>query len=270
MTRSLVEAFELVNSANQVGRRLDGVAAELAKLPGLKDEKTWMAIACKKVAASAQPIKADLLLRALRLPDLDPIRDEQAKIYQGFVVDALERVHAAITFAGTARSPLLEALYYKLKIPVLRKCDPTELDTFWKDFQARLQATYPKRMLEGEQYAVVLPALDELRSAMTTWWSVFSPEPIPEAEANAIREELAAAARPLEITFRQARLLAHAALVPVKELLDLSGIVPKGKRRLRPGEHEDGEHPALDRDPPDPSLPTPEEAEELETVHERD
>lgn len=263
MTTSLVEAFDLIANSEQLERRLENAAFELALVPGLADEKGWLALAQARVQKARGAVPPEALLRALRLPELEAMRSEHGRILQNAAVDALEKLHGGITLAGGPRSPLLEALYYKLKIPALRKCDHVEFAAFWSDFQNRMASSYPKRMLANEDYQVVLPTVDQLRAAVATYLGIFKSEPLEETEAEALRSNLESAAAALEIPFRQARLLAQAALAPVKDLLDASGLVTKKKKR---GEDEDT-HPLLENDPIDPDQPTADEQEELDAVH---
>ena len=260
---TLVEAFDLIANSEQLALRLDAAAAELSFIPGLADEKGWLAIAQARVQKARGDVPPDAILRALRLPELEAMRSEHGRMLQNAAVDALEKLHGGITHAGGPRSPLLEALYYKLKIPALRKCDHIEFAAFWSDFQNRIAASYPERMRANEDYQLVLPTVDELRAAVATYLGVFKSEPLEESEADTLRRNLETAASALEIPFRQARLLAQAALAPMKELLDGSGLVSKKKKR---GEDEDT-HPLLETDPPDPNAPTPDEQDELAVVH---
>lgn len=261
MTTPLLEAFELVAHAQQLPPRLDAAAAELAKHPGLVEEKAWLEAARKRVQAAGADT-GDLLVRVLRLPELEPIKGERTRVLQGAAVDALEHLHAAITFAGGPRTPLLEALYTKLKVPVLRRCDRDEFERFWGDFEKRLGATYTRRMLANETYAPTVPALEGLRAAVATWRSVFDGTRLEESEAEALRERLLAAARALEVPWRQARLLAQAALAPVKEIAEAHALAQRTKRKGARESDEDT-HPLLEQDPPDPAEPTPEERAEL-------
>jgi hypothetical protein len=271
MTTPLLEAFELVAYSEQLLPRLDAAVAELAKRPGLAEEKAWLAVARERLAAVAGEGTGDLLTRVLRLPELEPVKGDRARLLQGMVIDALEHLHAAITFAGGNRAPLLEALYYKLKIPVLRRCDRDELETFIGDFEKRLASTYARRILADAAYAPVAPALARLRAAFATWRSIFVAGPAEEAEAQALREELEAVARRLEVPCRQARLLAQAALAPLKELdaAALAALLAKPRRRGRSAaaEAEDDTHPILEQDPPDPAEPTAEEYAEIAAAH---
>ncbi|MFZ5441538.1 MAG: hypothetical protein ACOZQL_16140 [Myxococcota bacterium] len=265
MITSPLDAFDLVAHSEQLLLRLEAACAELSKKQGLKEEKAWLETARQRVATAREGV-GDLLTRVLRLPELEGIKEDQARILQGAAVDAVERVHAGIAFAGGARAPLLEALYGKLKVPVLRRCDREDFEKFCTDFEKRLNTGYAKRMFADPSYAVVLPALDQLRQAFATWRGVFTTDPLGEAEAQALRDELDAAARRLELPCRQSRLLAQAALVPLKELLEESGIATKPKRRgprVSITESDDDDHPLLEEDPADPSAPSPAELAEL-------
>lgn len=260
---SLSEAYDLVAHAEHLLPRIEAAALELAKYPGLAEEKAWVALAVKRLAAVKEPT-GDLLVRALRVPELEPMKGEQSRVLQGAAVDALERLQAGIVYAGGQRSPLLEALYFKLKLPALRRCDREEFEQFCIDFEKRLASSYARRMLGDDSYAGVVPALDGLRRAFATWRSVFVDPPLGEAEAQPLRDELDATARRLDVPCRQARLLAQAALAPLKELGEAAMAALVRKRK---GVEAEDTHPVLEQDPPDPSEPTPEERAEVLVVH---
>ena len=265
MTVSRLEAFDLVAHSEQLEIRLEAASSELSKRPGLVEEKAWLEVACRRVVSARLGI-ADLLTRALRLPELEPLRADHARILQGAAVDALERLHAGITFAGGNRAPLLEALYWKLKIPALRRCERAEFEAFWRDFEKRLASSYARRMLAEPAYQVVAPAMEQLQRAVTTWLGIFTSAPLGELEAQTLREELDAAAKRLEVPCRQARLLAQAALVPLKDLLESSALLQKPKRRgprTASTEPDEDTHPLLDAPLPDPAEPSPAEHAEL-------
>jgi hypothetical protein len=265
MTSSLLEAFDLVAHSEQLALRLEAAVSELGKRPGLAEEKAWLSLAHARVVAAREGV-GDLVLRALRLPELEPVRPDHARVLQGAAVDALERLHAGITFAGGARAPLLEALYYKLKTPALRRCDRKDFEAFWRDFEKkRLQSTYARRIFAEPSYAVVAPALEQLHRAVATFLGVFDSDAVDEATAQALRAELTAAASRLELPCRQGRLLAQAALVPLKELLESSSVASRPKRRTPrvAGELDEDTHAVLEQEPPDPHQPSEEERAEL-------
>src|SRR5690606_14502030 len=82
--------------------------------------------------------------------------------------------------------------------------------------------------------------------------------------AVALCEELMTTAHRIDQPSRQARLLAQAALLSMKEILDEHGLTPKPRRRGAP---DPDTHPLLEQnppEPPDPNAPTPEEQAELD------
>jgi hypothetical protein len=265
MISSPVDAFDLISHSQHLLLRLEAASAELSRKQGLKEEKAWLEIARQRVATAREGV-GDLLVRVLRLPELESIKEEQARVLQNVAVDALERLHSGIAFAGGSRAPLLEALYGKVKMPVLRRCERAEFEKFWTDFDKRLNTAYAKRMFADPSNEVVVPVLQQVHQAFATWRGVFSEEPLTEAQAQALHDELDAVARRLELPCRQSRLLAQAALVALKELLETSGVAQKPKRRgTRSSAADDAEdlHPLLESDPPDVQQPTASELSEL-------
>lgn len=259
MNPSLLDAFNLIAHSEQLLLRLEAAAVGLSKKQGLADEKAWLDQAVKRVATARDGI-GDLLTRVLRLPEMDPVREDHARRLQNEAVDMVEKLHAGITFAGGSRAPLLEALYGKLKVPVLRRCDKEDFEKFCADFEKRLGTGYARRMFAEPAYALVTTTLDEMRAAFATWKGVFSNEPLDESAAQALRDELDAVGRRLENPCKQARLLAEAALVPLRDLLEISGVTSKPKKRVKvPGEDAS----LLDEDPVDPHAPNEAELAEL-------
>jgi len=265
MSSTLAESFELVVQAEQLAPRLEAAAKALAQLPGLDEEKTWLAAARARLDAARVDAHGDLLNRAVRLPELASLKAERGKLLQAAIADELERLQAGIAYVGGPRSPLLEVLFLNLKLPALRKCGRAELERFCAEIERRLTSSYARRLFKAKPYSEVVPAVKSFGAAIATWRSVLGDEPLDEAAATAVRDELAAAGRAVELSLRQARLLAQAALLPAAELLDAAGVVTaKAKRR---GKDEDT-HPILENDPPDPHLPTADERAELATANE--
>lgn len=264
MTTSLAEDFDLVAHSSQLLPRLKAGEAELAKVAGLSEEKSWIALAHERLSVAREPT-GDLLVRALRIPELTSKREEHARVLQNAAIDALEHLHASIIFVGGQRSPLLEALYFKLKLPVLRKCDRDELERFFVDFEKRLGSSYTKRMLADADYAPVVEAVSQLRKTFDTWRGIFIAPPLEESAAETLRQELRQAARRLEVATRQARMLALAALAPLGSAVDAQALIGKPKRK---GRSDDETHPILEQDPADPAEPTVEERAEVEALHE--
>jgi hypothetical protein len=243
---SLLEAFDAVAHSEVVLSRLHAALSELSRKQGLKDEKAWLTSAVERLTAAREGL-GDLLTRVMRLPELEPLRDEHARTLQQTAVDAVERLQAGITFHGGSRAPLLETLYAKLKLPALRRADREDFEKFCADFEKRLNGSYVKRMLGDDAFAPIAPAVQDVRAAFATWRGAFSPEPLPDTEATALRDELDAFARRLELPLRQARLLAEAACAPVKDLFESSGLAAKPKKRsLKPAVTEAALEPESD------------------------
>ena len=260
MSNPLLEAFEAVAQAQRLLPRLDAAAAELAKVSGLAEEKAWLDTARGRLRGASEGTASDLLIRTLRLPELEAIRPEHARAVQGLVVDALEQLHAAIVVVAGPRAALLEALYFKLKIPVLRKCTREEFEAFYKDFEKRLRSTYAKRMLADSDYASVVGSVESFRRSFETWRNLFAGDSADGDEANALRAELETAATRMELAGRQSRLLAQAALAPLRDFIDVAQLLALDPKRKA----KEDNHPLLERDPPDPKAPTPEEQAELD------
>ena len=266
MVSTLVESFELLVHAEQLPPRLAAAATALAQLPDLDEEQGWLAAARARLEAAQVAAHGPLLDRALRLPELEGLKGERGKLLQAAIADELERLQAGIAFAGGVRSPLLDVLFHNFKMPALRKCGRAELEKFCAEIERRLTSSYARRILTGERYASVTPVVQALGAAIATWRDVFIEPPLDDQAAAPLRRELEAAGRTVELALRQARLLAQAALLPAAELLDAAGVVTaKAKRRGKDGDED--AHPLLERDPPDPLLPTAEERAELAAVH---
>lgn len=258
-----LDAYALLVDLELLAPRLDAAASALEQLPNLDAEQAWLAAARDRLATVRSPSHADLLNRALRLAELESEKSERGKLLQAAVADEVERLQAAITLAGSARSPLLEVLFLNLKVPTLRKCSKAELDRFCAELERRLATSYTKRVLSGATYKSVVPNVKAFAVAVQTWRNVFVEPPLDAEAAGPVREELLAAGSSVELAVRQARMLAQAALLPAKELLDAAGVVTTDSKRRR----KDDTHAMLETDPPDPLLPTSDERAEIADVH---
>jgi hypothetical protein len=266
MPSTLVESFELLVHAEQLAPRLEAAAGALAPLPALEEEKRWLDAARARLETARVAWQGDLLHRALRLPELEGLKGERGKLLQSAIADEVERLQAGIAYAGGARAPLLDVLFHNLKVSALRKCPRRELERFCAEIERRLTSSYARRMFTAEPYVAVAPTVQSLEAAIATWRSVFVEPPLDGPAAASLRDELAVAGGTVELSLRQARLLAQAALLPAAELLDAADVVTaKAKRRGK--DTDEDAHPLLEHDPPDPLLPTSDERAEIAAVH---
>jgi hypothetical protein len=262
MPPTVADAFELLAQAELLEPRLAAAAAALAQLPGLDDEQAWLAAAQARLAGARLAAHGDLLDRALRLPEIDGKKRDRGKLLQGALADEVERLQGGIVHVGGARPPLLDVLFHNLKMPALRKCGAAELERCCVELERRLTSSYAQRMLTSDTYVALTPTIATLARAIATWRGVFVDPPLADPAAAPLRAELIAAAAAVELPLRQARLLAQAALLPAAELLDAAGVLT-AKARRRGKDLDDDTHPLLERDPPDPRLPTAAEQAEL-------
>ncbi|MCU0702256.1 MAG: hypothetical protein MUC96_37640 [Myxococcaceae bacterium] len=264
MTMTLAEAFDVVAWSQTLLERLETAQAELSKKQGLKDEKGWLMLATDRLAAARSEL-GDLNQRAMRLPELEGAREEHARSLQNAAVDAIERLQAGITFVAGTRAPLLEALFGKVKLPQARRADREDFERFCLDFEKKLGSGYCKRMLAESSFTPVVPVVEQVRQSIAAWRVGFTPEPLSPHDELVLREEIIGHARRLELPMRQARLLAEAALAPIRNAFEDSGIGQKPKRRKTAETIELEPEFTAESTPPeaDPGAPTPEELAEL-------
>jgi hypothetical protein len=224
-----LEAFDLLAHAEVIEQRLVATIAVVATKEGLVEERAWLEGVHRNLARARGSI-GDLLVRALRLPELEPLRGERARSLQTAVVEAVERLQIAITTA-VERSPLVEIIYRNLKPPGMVRANRETFEQFCEELEKRLASSYVTRMLADESYLSVAPALETFRSAVKAWRDLFAGAAMPEDDARALRNELEATASKLELPLRQVRLVAEAALIPVDTVLATSGLLDKPKRR---------------------------------------
>jgi hypothetical protein len=230
MSLSTLEAYDLIRFAEAFEARLDTADELLAGREGLEPEKKWLATAIRLVRAERKPSSA-LLARVKDLPELEEAREEFAFEQQNLWVDALEKLHAGITFCASSRSPVIEALFPHLKFPQLRRAPREAVAEYVAAYERRLKSSYVTRLLAQDDFAVVRPVLEQVSRAYAAWQASLEPVSIPEDQARSLREDLIALGRQLDIAVRQARLLVEAAFVPVPGAFEATGLAAKPKRR---------------------------------------
>lgn len=234
MSLSTQEAYDLIRFAEAFEARLVTASDTLADREGLEPEKEWMAIALKLVRTALIPAPA-LLGRAKDLPELEEAREEFSFQQQNLWVDALEKLHAGITFCASSRSPVIEALFPHLKFPQLRRASQETVNEFATAYERRLNSSYVNRIFSQDDFSFVRPVVDQVASTYSAWQASLAPSNLPDTQVAPLRAEMISVASRLDVVLRQARLLAEAALVPVPGAFDSSGLAAKPKRRAGRG-----------------------------------
>ncbi|OJH37995.1 hypothetical protein [Cystobacter ferrugineus] len=234
MSLSTLEAYDLVRFAEAFDSRLASADELLAGRAGLEREKEWLATALQIVRTERAPAQA-VLEKVRDLPELEEVREEFAFTLQNAWVDTLEKVHAGITFCASSRAPVIEALFPHLKFPQLRRASRDTLQEFVAGFERRLKSSYVSRILARDDFAFVRPVLEQVAAAYAQWQSCFAPVQLPHEQAAPLRAELIALGKRLDLALRQARCLAEAALAPIPDAFENSGLAAKPRKRAGRG-----------------------------------
>ncbi|WNG28146.1 hypothetical protein F0U62_32180 [Cystobacter fuscus] len=234
MSLSTLEAYDLVRFAEAFDSRLASADELLAGRSGLEREKEWLATALQLVRTERAPAQA-VLEKVRDLPELEEVREEFAYTLQNAWVDTLEKVHAGITFCASSRAPVIEALFPHLKFPQLRRASREALQEFVAGYERRLKSSYVSRILARDDFSFVRPVLEQVATAYAHWQSCFAPVQLPHEQAAPLRAELIALGKRLDLALRQARCLAEAALAPLPDAFENSGLAAKPRRRAARG-----------------------------------
>ena len=227
---NLIEAYDLLRFSEQFQSRLSRVQEDLAGRRGLKREKDWLAAAIELLRAEREPA-ASPLERARGLPELADLAEEAGAELQGQWVDALEKLHAGITFHASSRAPLIEALFPHVKFAGLRRANREAAKAYVSELERRLKSGYVTRMLGQEEYAFARPVLEQIASAQARWQAALAAPGLAEEEAAGLRQELVGLAKKVDLALRQARLLAEAALTPVAGAFEAAALNARPKKR---------------------------------------
>lgn len=234
MSLSTLEAYDLVRFAEAFDSRLAAADELLAGRSGLEREKEWLATAIQIVRTERAPA-ASILEKVRDLPELEEVREEFGFNLQNLWVDSLEKLHAGITFCASSRSPVIEALFPHLKFPQLRRASRDTLQEFAAGYERRLKSSYVSRILARDDFSFVRPVLAQVATAYANWQSCFAPVQLPHEQAAPLRAELIALGKKLDVGLRQARCLAEAALAPLPDAFENSGLAAKPRKRAARG-----------------------------------
>jgi hypothetical protein len=227
---TVLEAFDLLRFSGQLQDRLLRAQESLAARQGLERENEWLVAATDLLEAVREPALA-LMDRARGLPELATAVQETAAELQSEWVDSLEKLLAGITFRGSNRAPIIQALFPHVKLAVLRRAPSDVASAYAADFERRQKGGYVTRMLETEDYAFARPVLDMVAAARERWQEYTSAPTLSEQDAAALRVEMLALGERLDVAVKQARLLAEAALIPIDGAFDRAGLNAKPRKR---------------------------------------
>ncbi|NOK37006.1 hypothetical protein D7W79_31815 [Corallococcus exercitus] len=227
---STLESYELIRFAEAFEARLATAEEMIVGRPGLEAEKQWLASALERLREAREPA-GGLLEQVKDLPELDEAREEFSFDQQGRWVDALEKLHAGITFTASSRAPVIEALFPHLKFPQLRRAPVELVNEYATSYERRLKSAYVTRIFSREDFAMVRPVVDQVAATFAAWNASLSPTPLPPEQEAALREALVSLGRRLDVALRQGRLLAEAALVPVPGVFEAAGLTLKPRKR---------------------------------------
>ncbi|MFP2931982.1 hypothetical protein ACLESO_43815, partial [Pyxidicoccus sp. 3LG] len=231
---STLESYELIRFAEAFEARLATAGEMLAGRPGLEPEKGWLAAALELVRTTRAP-SAGVLDRVKDLPELEEAREEFGYHQLGLWVDALEKLHAGITFTASSRAPVIEALFPHVKFAQLRRAPRDTILEYATSYERRTKSAYVTRIFARDDFALVRPVMEQVFAAHAAWRSSHEPAPLTPEQENVLREELVSLGRKLDVALRQARLLSEAALVPVPSVYEAAGLSLKPKRRAGRG-----------------------------------
>ncbi|MDC0708371.1 hypothetical protein POL68_07820 [Stigmatella sp. ncwal1] len=234
MSLSTLEAYELIRFAEAFEARLVTANDVIAEREGLQTEKKWLAAALKLARTALAPCSA-IIERAKDLPELEEAREEFSFQQQNLWVDALEKLHAGITFCASSRAPIIDALFPHLKFPQLRRAPQETVNEFAVSYERRLKSSYVTRIFAQDDFDFVRPVVEQVARAHAAWQASLTPTSLSDSQTAALRTQLITAGNRLDIATRQARLLAEAALVPVAGAFDSTGLAAKPRKRVGRG-----------------------------------
>lgn len=227
---SIQEAQELSAFATQTLERLTQASARFDETHDQPmAERTWLATAAERVSEALERTRV-ALAEAGPLPEFASARKVKSDVLANAWADAVERVFDEIVANVSANGPLVEALFPHQRFAALRR-PGTAAQNFWLEFERRAESAYVRRLCQDPEYAFLPPLLASARESEQKLRELVTPKPLPEAKANALREQVSHAAEALELALRQTRSLAEAAFAATPTLVAELGLDAKPKRR---------------------------------------
>jgi hypothetical protein len=229
MSAPVIETYDEILHSEALEQRFAAAIEIWAGRRDRDEERSWLEAGRRRIAA-ARAGSSDVLDRALRLPELHAQRGDLVKQLQVAAVDSVDALLSAIT-ALNERSPLIEAIYGKLKTMNMRRAKPDDFEAFLAGFEKRLAGGYVARMLADDSYAPIAPDVAKLRAAFAAWRDALRPAPLEAEEERALRDDLAATRDRIAPAVKQALLLAEASFAADAPAREASRIFDRPRRR---------------------------------------
>ena len=231
---SIQDAHDLSAFAGVTLERLAQATARLGEADEQAEERSWVAVALRRVNEACERTRA-ALLEAAPLPEFANARKVKSEELSNAWADAVEQVFDGIVANVSANGPLVEALFPHQRFASLRR-PGTSAHNFWLEFERRAESSYVRRLCQDPAYEFLPPLLAAARESEQKLRELMAPKPLPEARASKLREQVSSAAEALEFALRQARALAEGALAGTPALVAELGLDAKPKRRVQRSE----------------------------------
>ncbi len=227
---SIQEAQDLATFATQTGERLANASARFdAEHDARSDERGWLEVAKRRVNEALERAQA-ALHEASPLPEFASARKVKSETLANAWADAIEGVFDAIVANVSANGPLIEALFPHQRFASLRRPGNTA-HNYWLEFERRADSSYVRRLCGDPEYQFLPPLLEAAKASELAVREAASPRALPDAQAEALRSRVSAAAEALELALRQARSLGEAAFAATPSALSELGLDAKPKRQ---------------------------------------
>jgi hypothetical protein len=227
---SIQEAQDLTAFGQQSVERLSAASVHFdATHDEPSEERSWLEAASRRVTAALEATR-QALQEAAPLPEFAGARKVKSEALSNAWADAIEGVFDAIVANVSANGPLVEALFPHQRFATLRR-PGSSAHNFWLEFERRAESTYVRRLCSDPEYAFLPPLLEAAKTSERQLREALSPRPLPEAQAEALREAVNLAAQRLELALRQARSLTEAVFAATPTQISELGLDAKPKRR---------------------------------------
>jgi hypothetical protein len=227
--RTITEARELSAFAAQFADALERGGERLFALPENEPEVGWLRVARARVLAARDGTEA-ALKGAIALPEFEAERHAARNATFGEWVDAVQALFTGISYHAGPNNPLIEVLFPDQKFDKLRR-GGAHGRAYKAELEKRRAKAYVVRLSGEPEYDFMPPLLERLDQKSAELDAHDAPCTLSEAELDALRATVQAAADVLDQRLAQARLLAEAAFMDRPGLVAELGLDQKPRRR---------------------------------------